>query len=200
MFRELSCFALGAMRRSMHAACAVLALAALAPTANALTVRDSSFVTDGSVLTMQSTGSTLFLGGSFTRIGPFTGDAVIMNTANPVPGSPRASPGSQVTRAAQRGRLVPGRRLPEAQGQPAAVHVRADGSIPTGPGRRRGHPDPFTAGGCVAGVFTASAARARPSRRSHRHRRPAPGTPARRGQRELPRRERKALVFGCSAR
>lgn len=170
MFRELFFVASGAMRRSMLAACAtvalvVLVLSAIAPSAFALTVRDSSFVTDGSVVTMASTGSTLFLGGSFTRVGPFTGSAVVLDAANPVPMFPMLSiPNlfhSQVLSAASdsAGGWFLGGSFVQAQGQPHVrlLHVRADGSIADWAPAPNGNVTAllFTAGRLyVAGAFT----------------------------------------------
>lgn len=56
------------------------------PTA-AQTVRDSSWITDGTVLSIVGTGTRTFVGGYFSRVGPYTGGLATMNTATCIPES-----------------------------------------------------------------------------------------------------------------
>ncbi|MBI5169573.1 MAG: hypothetical protein HZA61_08805 [Candidatus Eisenbacteria bacterium] len=149
----------------MFAALSFACLAAIPTSASALTLRDSSFVTDGAVLTMKSTGSTLFVGGSFTRIGPFTGSAVVLPTADPKPGFPRLNIpyywNSQVLCAASdsTGGWFLGGSFVLAQGQPHVrmLHVRADGTLADWAPAPNGNVNAMTfAGGrlYVTGAFT----------------------------------------------
>ncbi len=135
MSRVRSLAARGALAACFGAA--LFAFSASTLHAQAPTPRDSTFVTDGAVHTMASTGSTIFVGGTFTHIGPFTGDAAILSTANPVPTHPMLRipnrGNTQVTCAASdsTGGWFLGGTFVEAQGQPHAglLHVRADGTI-----------------------------------------------------------------------
>ena len=168
MFRNPTALAPGATRRlvfRLFATLSFVCLAAFATGASALTVRDSSFVTDGAVLTMESTGSTLFVGGLFTRIGPFTGCAAVLEGAHPVPTFPMLRIpnryNSQVLSAASdsSGGWFLGGSFVEAQGEPhvGLLHVRADGSVANWAPAPNGVVTAmlFTAGRLfVAGAFT----------------------------------------------
>ncbi len=140
MFRRPLALTPGASCRPvsrLFTACSLVFLTAFAPDASALTLRDSSFVTDGAVLTMKSTGSTLFVGGSFGRIGPFTGCAAVLDGAHPVPTFPMLGIpnryNSQVVCAASdsSGGWFLGGSFVQAQGgsHVGLLHVRADGSV-----------------------------------------------------------------------
>ena len=60
------------------ASCTFLVLA-LGSAAHAQAVRESTWVTDGTVNAIAGTGSTLFLGGTFSRVGPWVGGAGVVD-------------------------------------------------------------------------------------------------------------------------
>ena len=73
-------------------ACAVLLGLASAP-ANAQTVRTDFYITNGQVTTQTLRGNTLYVGGSFSFVGPVTGAGVPVDptTATPASGFPRVN-------------------------------------------------------------------------------------------------------------
>lgn len=80
-------------RRLLGVCCALLALTSVALESHAQTVRSDLFITNGQISAQVLRGNTLYLGGSFTFVGPVTGSGVPvdLNTALVSPGFPRVN-------------------------------------------------------------------------------------------------------------
>uniref|UniRef100_A0A832HZT5 FlgD/Vpr Ig-like domain-containing protein n=1 Tax=Eiseniibacteriota bacterium TaxID=2212470 RepID=A0A832HZT5_UNCEI len=126
-------------RRAAAVALALAAAAAGGSPAVAQTVRDDLFMANGTVQALALSGDTLYVGGSFTAVGPATGSGVPLDAATglAVPGFPRIV--GQVSAVAPDGAggWYVGGAFTSVGGVPRAnlAHVRADHSVgPWDPG------------------------------------------------------------------
>lgn len=96
-------------------------------------LRESAWVTDGVVNAMASTGSTVFVGGNFLRIGPTTGAAAVVDRAEGSAAEPYSAILGVVEAAISDGAggWYLGGTISSAGGRPSSnlVHVLADGSV-----------------------------------------------------------------------
>jgi hypothetical protein len=100
---------------------------------HAQAVRESTWVTDGTVNAIAGTGSTLFLGGNFSRIGPWVGGAGVVDrgTGGALRPYPRVAGTVFASAADGGGGWYIGGAFTRVQGQPRRnlAHLRADGTV-----------------------------------------------------------------------
>lgn len=122
------------MIRSVLAA--ALAAALLATPAAAATPLDSDrmWVTDGAVESLARVGQTLYLGGSFRRLSPPSGSAVVLGADGVRGAGPELDGSVDATLADGAGGLYVGGRFRHADGAPvgSVIHLRADGTLDPG--------------------------------------------------------------------
>jgi hypothetical protein len=120
-----------AAERAWIAAATLMAL--LASGAHAQVVRDDFWVTNGSVSSVAKSGSTLYIGGSFTSVGLFSGRGVPLSTASGTPAGPFPKVSGVIRAVAPDGAggwyIGGGFGVVGGQSRVNVAHVLADGTV-----------------------------------------------------------------------